>query len=175
MWVQQPSHSLCWELCVSQAWKIIHSGQYFQNFSPLPASLLFPTERSLRLRWEEQRDETQCCPHFSLTSPTARHRWWKRGPSWRKRRAAPSLKKHIHEFVQGKLSMRTGTSPFSSPAQSPGVIPASCMRFMCLPPTTLTSRQDVGRLRQEEVLDKWKKMYKSRVYWHLDHVCERLL
>lgn len=52
--------------------------------------------------------------------------------------------------MQGKLSMRTGRSPFSSPAQSPGVIPASCVRFMCLQPTTLTSRQDMGRLRQEK-------------------------
>lgn len=45
IWVQQSSHSLRWELGVSQACKIIHSGQYFQNFSPLPASLLFPTGR----------------------------------------------------------------------------------------------------------------------------------
>lgn len=91
---------------------------------------------------------------FPLTSPTAWHRWWKRCPSWRKSRAALSLEKHIHEFMQGKWSMRTGRSPFSSPAQSPGVIPACCMMFVCLQPTTLTSRQDVGRLRQEKVLDK---------------------
>lgn len=48
-WVQQPSHSLRWDLGVSQACKIIHSGKYFQNFSPLPASLLFPTDRSQHL------------------------------------------------------------------------------------------------------------------------------
>lgn len=161
MWVRPERSSIQGNISRTSVPSLLHS------YSPLK-------EVYVSDLWEGQRDETQCCPHFSLTSSTARHRWWKRGPSWRKSRAAPSLKKHIHEFVQGKLSMRTGTSPFSSPAQSPGVIPANCMRFMCLPPTTLTSRQDVGRLRQEEVLDKWK-IYKSRVYWHLDHVCERLL
>lgn len=58
--------------------------------------------------------------------------------------------------------MRTGGSPFSSPAQPPGVTPASRMRFMCLQPTTPTSPPGRGRVKAGEVVRQMEEAIKEQ-------------